>query len=178
MTNRYETSVLRALVEIGPSPVKIARRTNLPVVVVQQTIVASDFLRERYQEEINSVAVAIESFGFNLKAAAQYLGRRRHELDAYIKENPPLQKVMEDIRLSLTDAAEQNLAAAVARGEWQATQFALERTAEGTHRGYGQRIRADVREEAEALNVDPQLLRERLVRALIASEPDGGVEGE
>jgi hypothetical protein len=77
----------------------------------------------------------------------------------------------------LGDAAEENLAKAVARGEWQATQFALERTSEGTRRGYGQRTRVDVASEAEALNVDPKLLRERLVRALLANDATGEDEG-
>lgn len=177
MSNRYETDVLAALIELGPSPVKIARRTNLPLTTVQQAIVGSGLLRTRYQAALDEIASAIRTFGFNLKAAAEYLGRRRYELDAYIKENPALQHVADDVRLALADAAEENLARAVARGEWQATQFALERTSEGVRRGYGQRTRVDVAAEAEALNVDPKLLKERLVRALLASDAAGQEEG-
>jgi hypothetical protein len=180
MGNRYETDVLAALIELGPSPVKIARRCNLPLMTVQQTIVGSSELRGRYQAALDEVARAVQVFGFDMKSAADYLGRRRHELDVFIKENPALQNAVEDIRQALTDAAESNLAKAVARGEWQATQFALERTTEGVRRGYGQRARVDVRAEAEALNVDPKQLRDRLVRALLAESPDkphGGGDG-
>lgn len=162
--------ILAALLIVGPAPARIGQRTGLPLAVVQQTIIGDEDLRERYQTALGRVAAAIEAFGFDLQSAASYLGVRRSELNDYIRENAALGRLAEEQRLRVVDNAERNLAAAVTRGEWQATQFALERSSEGARRGYGQRSRIDVHAEAENLGVDPHVLRERLVRALIAAD--------
>lgn len=172
----HKIDIQSALVRYGPSPIQISRATNLPVALVKSEIVNDDDLRAAYQSRLQEVHRAIGAFGFDMRAAAEFLGFRRRDLEDFVHENPVLGRAVEDLRLETADLAEVNLRRALERGEWNATQFVLERSQEGGRRGYG-KTRVSVEEEAAALDVDPKALRDRLVRALLvdrASEMDDG----
>jgi len=160
-------AIFVALLEYGPNPQRIAERVKLPVQTVKQIIVRDETARQRYHDDLFKIRKAIEVFGLDLGRAAQYLGHTRAELQAYIEQNPAVHEVVEGLRLEAIDLAERNLRVSLERGEWAATQFALERSEEGGRRGYGNRIKVDVNREAEQLNVDPLELKARLVRAML-----------
>lgn len=172
---RYKAAVFSALLVHGPSPLRISDTVGLSPLRVKQVVAADPDLVRMYQARLTDIRDAIRMFMPELERAAQYLGYDRDDLDSYIRENPVLQKEVNNFRLRNADIAEDNLRRALEKGEWAATQFVLERTAEGGRRGYG-KAAIDIAAEAEALGHDPRQLHERLVQALVGLELAGETE--
>ncbi len=169
LTLRYKAPVLSALIVHGPSPLRISSQVGLSPLRVKQVVTDDPDLIQMYQQKLHDIRAAIRAFIPDLERAAQYLGCERDDLDTYIRENPVLQKEVNNFRLRNTDIAEANLREALEKQEWAATQFVLERSAEGGRRGYG-KLAVDIAAEAEALGHDPRELHNRLVQALAGLE--------
>lgn len=181
LTFRYKAPVFSALITHGPSPLRISAQVGLSPLRVKQVITSDTDLVQMYQKRLVDIRAAIRMFIPDLERAAQYLGYERDDLDTYIRENPVLQREVNNFRLRNADIAEANLREALEKKEWAATQFVLERSAEGGRRGYG-KVAVDIAAEAEALGHDPRELHNRLVQALAGlealDEPEFGDEPE
>lgn len=169
ITLRYKAPVLSALLVHGPSPLRISSQVGLSPLRIKQVITSDPDLLQMYQQRLVDIRAAVRAFIPDLERAAQYLGYERDDLDTYIRENPILQKEVNNYRLRNADIAEANLREALEKKEWAATQFVLATSAEGGRRGYG-KVAVDIAAEAEALGHDPRELHNRLVQALAGLE--------
>lgn len=169
LTLRFKAPILSALIVHGPSPLRISTQVGLSPLRVKQVITDDPDLIQMYQQRLVDIRAAIRAFIPDLERTAQYLGCERDDLDTYIRENPVLQKEVNNFRLRNADLTESNLREALEKKEWLATQFVLERSAEGGRRGYG-KVAVDIAAEAEALGHDPRELHNRLVQALAGLE--------
>jgi len=181
LTLRYKAPILSALIVHGPSPLRISAQVGLSPLRIKQVITSDPDLVQMYQDRLKDIRAAVRAFIPDLERAAQYLGCERDDLDTYIRENPVLQKEVNNYRLRNADIAEANLREALEKKEWAATQFVLAASAEGGRRGYG-KVAVDIAAEAEALGHDPRELHNRLVQALAGlealDEPELGDEAE
>lgn len=89
---------------------------------------------------LNEIEVyhALEDTNGNISAVARQFGKPRHKVFQYIQANKNLMLLLEDLRNTVLDQAEQNFNKAVNEGDLIASRFMLE--TQGKDRGFTHRL--------------------------------------
>jgi len=160
--------VVTAIFKVGPTKSLICSEAVITLDHLKTVLQNSPLALGAYNKRVEDVLDTIRTVGANPTILATVYGVDRYIVDAWMTDDPRIQRAKNDYYESIVDIAENGLMMALQRHDPWAILHVLR--SRGAARGWGERLQINLEEEAKRYNINLDQVVDSYARMLVDGE--------